>query len=270
VSPSHGLQFFTNCPSVGPSLGCSPSGTGCSSVGPPWGLPCQQTCSSLGFFLSLSTGPQVLAGAYSSMGFPWGHNLFQASTCSRVGSLPRATGGYLLHSGPPWAAGAQPVSPWSFIIDCRGISALVPAAPPPPPSSLTMVSVGLFLSHHLTPLSGLLFHCRFFPLLKYVIPEVLPPLLMGLGLALASGGSVLEPAGTGFIRHEGSFSQLLTEATFIAPPLPKPCHVNPQQMHNGCLHFVGPFTNTPRKKCVNFLHRIKKCPLCLQIPHIHA
>jgi len=54
---------------------------------------------------------------------------------------------------------------------------------------------------------------------------VLPPLL--IGLALASDGSILEPGGTGFIRHGGSFQQLLTEATPIAPPLPKPCHANP-------------------------------------------
>jgi len=39
----------------------------------------------------------------------------------------------------------------------------------------------------------------FLPLLTYVITEALPPSLMGL--ALASSGSVLEPAGTGFIRH---------------------------------------------------------------------
>ena len=26
---------------------------------------------------------------------------------------PRAAGGYLLHRGPPWAAGGQPASPWS-------------------------------------------------------------------------------------------------------------------------------------------------------------
>jgi len=35
--------------------------------------------------------------------------------------------------------------------------------------------------------------------------------------ALASSGSVLEPAGTGSIRYGGSFSQLLTESTPIAP-----------------------------------------------------
>jgi len=51
----------------------------------------------------------------------------------------------------------------------------------------------------------------FSPLLKYVITEVLP--LSLIGLALASIWSILEPAGTGFIRHEGRFLQLLTEAT---------------------------------------------------------
>ena len=61
----------------------------------------------------LSIGPQVLAGACSSAGSPWGHSLLQASTCSSVGSLPRARGGYWLHCGPPWAAGGQPASPWS-------------------------------------------------------------------------------------------------------------------------------------------------------------
>jgi len=30
-----------------------------------------------------------------------------------MGSLPQATGGYLLHCGPPWTAGEQPASPWS-------------------------------------------------------------------------------------------------------------------------------------------------------------
>jgi len=58
----------------------------------------------------LSTGPQVLPGACSSMGFPQGHSILQASTCSGVRFLPR---GYLLHRGPPWAAGQQPASPWS-------------------------------------------------------------------------------------------------------------------------------------------------------------
>ena len=65
----------------------------------------------------------------------------------------------------------------------------------------------------------------FLPLLKYVITEALP--LSLIGLALASGGFILEPSGTGFITHGGSFSQLLTETTPIAPLLPKPCHTYP-------------------------------------------
>jgi len=64
----------------------------------------------------------------------------------------------------------------------------------------------------------------FFPDLKYVVPEALPPPLMSS--ALASSGSVLELAGIAAVRHRGIFSQLLTEATPVAHPLPKPCHAN--------------------------------------------
>jgi len=145
-----------------------------------------------------------------------------------MGSLPWATGRYLLHHGPPWTAGGQPVSPWSSSQVAREGSLLRHFRHLlPPPSSLTLVSAELFLSHHLTPLSNSCLTAQFFslPLLTYVIPEVLPPSLMGS--ALASGRSVFEPAGTGFIRHRGSFWQLLTEATPIGPPLPKPCHANP-------------------------------------------
>lgn len=65
--------------------------------------------------------------------------------------------------------------------------------------------------------------CRvFFPLPKYIIPEVLPPLVM----ALAISGSALEPASIGSIRHRetsGSFSQ----KTPLSPsPVPKPAHAN--------------------------------------------
>jgi len=47
-----------------------------------------------------------------------------------------------------------------------------------------------------------------------------------MGAALASGGSILELAGTGFIRYGGSFLQLLREATLVAPLLPKPFTIN--------------------------------------------
>ncbi|KAK4830930.1 hypothetical protein QYF61_014303, partial [Mycteria americana] len=122
VSPSHGLQFFMNCSSMGPPR-CHKS--------------CQQTCSGVGS--SLSVGPQVLPGACSSVGFPWGHSLLRTSTCSSVGSstgcrvdicstvnLHGLQGDSLPHHG--------------LHHGLQGISALVPEAPPPPPSSLTVIA----------------------------------------------------------------------------------------------------------------------------------
>jgi len=114
---------------------------------------------------SLSTGPQVLAGACSSTGSPRGHSLLQASTCSGMGSLPQATGGYMLHRGPPWTPWQGDNLPHHGLhhelqgkILCSDIS----STSSPPPSSTTLVSAELFLSHHLTPLSSGLFHRRFF------------------------------------------------------------------------------------------------------------
>jgi len=63
----------------------------------------------------LSTGPQVLAGACSSMGSPRGHSLLWSSTCSGVGSLP-------------WRG--QPASPWSSP-QVQGNLCSEPGAPPP-------------------------------------------------------------------------------------------------------------------------------------------
>ena len=192
-------------------MGCSPSGTGCSSVGPPQGhKPCQQTCSSM---VSSLHGPQVLAGACSSTGSPQGHSLLQASTCSSVGSST----GCRWRSAPPWTT-----------MGCRGTACL------------TMVcSTGcrgkslLWCLEHLLPLlqwpwclQGCLPHIffilspatvpilQFFSFLNYVIPEALPSLT---GSALASSRSVSEPAGVGSIGHGGSFWQLLTEAAPVVP-----------------------------------------------------
>ena len=86
--------------------------------------------------------------------------------------------------------------------------------------------VSLTYSH--SPLSAAVPQ-RFLPLLKFVVTEALPPLL--IGSALASGRS-LEPSGTSSIQHRASTWCLPTEA----PPLPKPCHVNPMQ---GCSNLSG-------------------------------
>jgi len=98
--------------------------------------------------------PLLLAGACSSAGPPRDHSLLQASTCSGAGSLSGATGVYLLHHGPPWAAGGQPTSPWSSSRAAGENSLLwLPEHLLLPLSSLTLVSAELFLSHCLTPLS---------------------------------------------------------------------------------------------------------------------
>jgi len=143
---------------------------------------------------------------------------------------PRAAGGNLLHCGPEWAAGRQPASPWSApwaagepLLRC--LEHLLP-------SFCTylgvcrVVSLTYSRSSHLSALAQQVF----FPILKYVITEALPLSLMGS--ALASSRSILEPARTGSVGHGGSFSQFLTEATPVAPLLPKPCHANPIQEQN--------------------------------------
>jgi len=53
------------------------------------------------------------------------------------------------------------------------------------------------------------------PFLKYGTTETLQTLL--IGSAFAIHGSILEPAGTVFAQHGGSFWHLLTEATPAAP-----------------------------------------------------
>ena len=174
VSPS-GDSSPRSSPTWVLPMRCSPSGTGCSSMGPPQGhKPCQQTCSRVGSSFHGATGPA--------------RSLLQCKLPK--GSQP-ASGillcGYSLScrwiSAPPWVSmGCRGTACLTmvFITGCRGISALVPGAPPsPPPSSLTLVSAELFLSHCLLSLSCCKMPlCRFFFFLNYVFPEVLPPSLM--------------------------------------------------------------------------------------------
>lgn len=92
--------------------------------------------------------------------------------------------------------------------------ASVPGSPPAhtvPPchSSLALVSAILFLRHFFSLLLSLTTDRHLLPFLEYGVTEV-PQALLWVGSALASSGSVLEPAGTGSIRHkdnQGFFSQ---------------------------------------------------------------
>jgi len=124
--PSHGRQSSMNYSNVGPSNG----------------LPFFMSISSMGPFHRVQSfrnrllqhgspmGPQALPANLLRHGFlsPQGHRSCQESApvwpshrvteslehpAAPMWGLPRAAGGYLLHRGPPWAAGGQPASPWS-------------------------------------------------------------------------------------------------------------------------------------------------------------
>lgn len=68
----------------------------------PHGATSHQTCPSKGF--SLSTGPQVLPGACSSVAFH-GVTASFGHPSVPVWGPPQIAGGHLLHCGIPWAAG---------------------------------------------------------------------------------------------------------------------------------------------------------------------
>jgi len=123
--------------------------------------PASKTCSGMESSLHGSAGPG--RGPLQRRA-PHGVTVSFRHPPAPVWGLPWATGGYLLHCGPPWTAGEQPASPLVFITSCKGrLSApIFQAPPPPPPSSLTLVSAELFLSHHLTPLSNCCLNPEFF------------------------------------------------------------------------------------------------------------
>jgi len=66
VSPSHRLQFFTNCSGMDPSMGCSPSGTDCSRTD--WSIVTHR--------VTIPASKPALARALLS---PWVHRCCQES-----------------------------------------------------------------------------------------------------------------------------------------------------------------------------------------------
>jgi len=227
--PSHGLQLFMNCPSVGPFHRVQSFRNRLLQRGSPMGsqaltanlLQCgllsswaHRSCQEPAPVRApLFMGPQVLPGACSSTGSSQGHSFLQASTCSSVGSSM----GCRWRSAPSWTSmGCRGTACLTIVVftGCRGISAVAPGAPPPSPS-LTLVSAELLLSYSHSSLQLKLLLCSSFSPFLNVITKVLPPLLMGS--ALASSGSILELSGTGSVVPS-SFSQ--------KSPLWPPCYQN--------------------------------------------
>ena len=160
-----------------PSVGCSPSGTDCSSVG---------------YSLHGATGP---ARSLLQRGLPTGSQppsgipllrrgvipRLQVEICSPV-DLPGLQGDSLPHRGLHHHGLQGNLRSGAWSTSC-------------PPSALTWGSAGLGLSHVLTPFTTAA--QVFLPFLKYVSTEVLPKSLMGS--ALGSSGTILDLAGTGFV-----------------------------------------------------------------------
>jgi len=183
LSPSNGLQFFTNCSSVGPFHGVQSFRNRLLQCG-------------------LPMGSQVLPANLLQHGllFPWGYMSCQKPAPARachwvtasfghppalVWGPPQASGGFLLNHGPPWAAGGQPASPWS-LSRAAGESLLWRLEPllqrPWCLQSCFSHIFSLLSSAAVAVAEG------FFPFLKYVITEVLPWPAVGLSwtwLALA-------------------------------------------------------------------------------------
>jgi len=180
------VQFFINCS----SMGSLPQGAVPQEQASPVWVPHRATSPA-----STPAPARASPRTTASFGLP----------PAPAWSPPWAAGVCLLHCGPPWTAGEQVASLWSFIISCKGRhSAPAPGATPPFSSSLTLVSVGLFHTFSLlSPTAKCCYTGGFFPLLKYVITEA-PPLSL-MGSALASGGPILELPGIGSVRHWGSF-----------------------------------------------------------------
>ena len=202
-----------------------------SVVGPPQGhKPCQQTCSSMGSSPYGAPGP---ARSLLQCGLPTGSQTPLGIHLLRRGFLHGLQVKIFSTMHLQTSMGCRAKACLTIVCStgCRGISA--PARGTLPPAlfftdfSVCRV-VSLTYSHFSLPAAVLQ---DFFPLLYYVIPEALPPSLMGL--TLASSGSVLETAGIGSIGHGESFWQLLTKNNPVPTPLPKPCHPNPIHTYPG-------------------------------------
>jgi len=124
--PSHGRQCSMNCCNMSPSYGLQFS-MNFSSMGPFHGM---QSFRNRLLQRGSPTGSHVLPANLLQRGLlsPQGHRSCQEPAPAQAAhgvtasfrhppalawSPPWATGGYLLHRGPPWTAWGQPASPWS-------------------------------------------------------------------------------------------------------------------------------------------------------------
>ena len=165
VSPFHRVQYFINCSSV------SPAG---SQV-----LPANLLqCGFLSLSLSLSTGSQVLPGTCSSTGFPWGHRLIWASTCSgMVSSVGCRWISAPLWTSMGWQGDSLPYHGLLHRLHGNFCSSTWSTSSPSFCTDLGVCRVDSHTVSLLSPAANALVHLEevyFFPLLNHGITEVLP------------------------------------------------------------------------------------------------
>ena len=222
-TPSHRLQIFTMCSSMGSLHGVQCFRNGLLQHRSPTRVtgPARRPAPAW----LLSTGPRVLPRACSSAGSPQGHGLLwgtstRSSTVSSTGGrvdicstmdLHVLQGDNLHHHGLHHGLQGNLCSgTWStsFFTDL-GVCTVV---------SLTY-------SHSSLPAAVAQ---QVLTLLEYVIPEMLPLSLIGsVWPAAAPSWSQLELP----LSYMREASDIFSQKPLQSSPLPKPCHVNPIQSH---------------------------------------
>jgi len=206
-------------------MGCSPSGTGCSSVGPhgvtsPASKPAP-------VWAPLSTGPQVLPGACSQRGLPTGSQLPSGIHLLRHG-VPSM--GCRWVSAPPWTSmGCRGTACLTmvFSMGCKGnlFSGILSTFFP----FFTDLGVCSCFSHFISLLSNCHFTTAFFfPFLNMLAQRRYHRCCLAwpwpaVGLSQSQLALALSDIG----EASRSFSQ---QPPLQSPPLPKPCHANPHHL----------------------------------------
>lgn len=149
-------------------------------------------------------GPQVQPGNLLQGRLPAGsHTPSATSTCPSVGPSVGCKG----TAASPWS------SPWAGAWSTSSLSC----------TDLGVYRAATLTQFHSSPAIAVVQNLS--PVLKYDNPAALPPSLTGS--ALASGSSILKPAGTGSVGHK---EKLLAAAHRSHPcTLVVPCYANPAQ-----------------------------------------
>jgi len=196
------------------STGCCPSGTECSSMGPPWAaVPTRKLAPA---WAPLHK-PCFLPVDCSIMGSPVVAASLRTCPPALAWGPPQAAGRYLLHHGLPWAAGRQPAY-HGLVHGLQG-----------------NFCSGAWGTSSLSFLTNLVVCKGFSPILLIPVSQLLCSVLypffnmLSRGLISSADGLSRVRRWASCVQHGGSCWAFLTEATPTASPLPTSCRVHPIQ-----------------------------------------